>query len=312
MAASYALATVCRVLHAPRSTVYHRRAKGDEYRRPGPKADISDEQLLRAIRLVLESSPFCGEGYRKVRARLRREQGIHTGGKRVLRLMRRAGLLAPQRARRRRTPRPHDGTIIPTGPNLRWGADGTMAYTRDDGWVWVFVCVDHFTAEAWAHVSASGDRHAALQPVYDAVVERWGELRADIGRGLALRHDWGPQYRSAHFLGSLRWLGIADDASYVGEPECNGCAEGGSRPSRSSACGPGSTRMSTTSAGRCRPSSRPTTTSGSSSATDTRPQGRRTSPASAPRRRDSHGNCPTDRGLNRWMLPTAPAARSNQ
>ena len=25
--------------------------------------------------------------------------------------------------------------------------------------------------------------------------------------------------------GSLRWLGIADDASYVGEPECNGCAE---------------------------------------------------------------------------------------
>ena len=29
------------------------------------------------------------------------------------------------------------------------------------------------------------------------------------------------------FLGCLRWLGIADDASYVGEPECNGCAERG-------------------------------------------------------------------------------------
>ena len=133
--------------------------------------------------------------------------------------------LAQQRGRRRRTSRSHDGTIIPAGPKLRWGADGTMAYTPDDGWVWVFVCVDHFTAEAWAHVSASGDRHAALQPVYDAVQDRWGELRADIGRGLALRHDWGPQYRSAHFLGSLRWLGIADDASFVGEPECNGCAE---------------------------------------------------------------------------------------
>lgn len=174
---------------------------------------------------MLENSPFCGEGYRKVRACLRREQGIATSGKRVVRLMRRAGLLAPQRARRRRTPRPHDGTIIPAGPNLRWGADGTMAYTRDDGWVWVFVCVDHFTAEARAHVSASGDRPTALQPVYDAVLDRWGQLRADTGRGLALRHDWGPQYRSAHFLGSLRWLGIGDDASYVGEPECNGCAE---------------------------------------------------------------------------------------
>ena len=43
--------------------------------------------------------------------------------------------------------------------------------------------------------------------------------------GLGQRHDWGPQYRSIHFQGSLRWLGMADDAAYVGEPECNGCAE---------------------------------------------------------------------------------------
>ena len=114
MEGSYPVTTVCRILHAPRSTIYHRRSKAAERCRPGPKTDINDEQLLRAIRLELEN--FCGEGYRKVRARLRREQGIHTGGKRVLRLMRRAGLLAPQRPRRRRTPRPHDGTIIPTGP----------------------------------------------------------------------------------------------------------------------------------------------------------------------------------------------------
>ncbi len=222
---SYPLAAVCRILGAPRSTIYHRRGRDHEGRRSGPATDIDDEALLRAIRLVLQNSPFCGEGYRKVRARLRREAGIATSGKRVLRLMRRAGLLAPQRARRRRTPRPHDGTIIPAGPNQRWGADGTMAYTRADGWVWVFCCVDHYTAEAWAHVSAIGDRHAALQPVYDAVVERWGALGPDVARGVSLRHDWGPQYRSAHFLGSLRWLGMADDAAFVGEPECNGCAE---------------------------------------------------------------------------------------
>ncbi len=127
MEASFPVATVCRILDAPRSTIYHRRSRGGQRCRPGPKTDISDDQLLGAIRLVLENSPFCGEGYRKVRARLGREQGIHTSGKRVLRLMRRAGLLAPQRARRRRTPRPHDGTIIPAAPNLRWGADGTMA-----------------------------------------------------------------------------------------------------------------------------------------------------------------------------------------
>jgi hypothetical protein len=71
-----------------------------------------------------------------------------------------------------------------------------MAWTRTDGWVWVFAVVDHYTAEAWAHVAKIGDRFAALQPVYDAVIDRWGRLDADVARGLSLRHDWGPQYRS--------------------------------------------------------------------------------------------------------------------
>jgi hypothetical protein len=39
-----------------------------------------------------------------------------------------------------------------------------MAWTRVDGWVWVVVCVDHSTAEAWAQVAKIGDRFAALQP----------------------------------------------------------------------------------------------------------------------------------------------------
>jgi transposase InsO family protein len=186
---------------------------------------ISDDELVGLIRQVLADSPFAGEGYRKVRARLRREYGVQVSGKRVLRLLRQAGLLAPQRARGRRKPRPHDGTIIPEAPNLRWGTDATMAWTRTDGWVWVFCVVDHYTAEAWAHVAKIGDRFAALQPVYDAVIDRWGRLDADVARGLALRHDWGPQYRSGHFLGSISWLGIANDAAFLGEPETNGCAE---------------------------------------------------------------------------------------
>jgi putative transposase len=59
---------------------------------------IGDQELVRLIRQVLADSPFAGEGYRKVRARLRREHGVQVSGKRVLR-QRREGLLAPQRAR---------------------------------------------------------------------------------------------------------------------------------------------------------------------------------------------------------------------
>ena len=218
------VAVACRVLGAPRSTVYARRRQTVSAR-SGPATAIGDQDLVQLIRQVLVASPFAGEGDRKIRARLPREHGIRVSGKRVLRLLRREGLLAPQRVRGRRKPRPHDGTIIPDGPNQRWGTDATMAWTRGDGWVWVFACVDHYTAEAWAHVAKIGDRFAALQPVYDAVIDRWGRLDADVARGLALRHDWGPQYRSAHFLGSLAWLGISDDAAFLGEPETNGCAE---------------------------------------------------------------------------------------
>ncbi len=181
--------------------------------------------LTEKIRAVIIECPFAGEGHRKVRARLRRDHQIHVGKNRVLRLMRCAGLLAPQRAAKRRRPRLHDGKVITDAPNIRWGTDATMAWTKNDGWVWVFALLDHHTDEAWAHVAKVGDRFAALQPVYDAVIDRFGRLDPDVARGIKLRHDWGSQYRSGHFQGSLTWLGIEDDAAFVGEPQGNGVAE---------------------------------------------------------------------------------------
>lgn len=222
------MSRVCLVLEAPRSTVYARRGAGgkdDPAAKRGPKTPLSDEELTEAIREVIASSPFSGEGHRKVTARLSREKAIHVGRKQVLRLMRQAGLLAPQRARGRRKPRPHAGTIIPAAPNLLWGTDATMAYTRRDGWVWAFAAVDHFTAEAWASVAKRGDRFAACEPIYAAVRDRFGELGPDVARGVACRHDWGPQCTSSHFEGALRWLGMEDSPGFVGEPPCNGCAE---------------------------------------------------------------------------------------
>lgn len=200
------LARVCRVLGAPRSTAHYRtRPTAGAGTRPGPAGTVSDAELVALIRDVLAGSPFAGEGYRKVRARLRRQHDVAVSRKRVLRLMRREGLLAPQRSARRRAKRLHDGSIVPETLNLRWGTDGTMAWTVDDGWVWVFDLVDHFTAEAWASVAKVGDRFAAPQPVYDAVLDRFGVLGSDVARGIEVRHDWGSQYRSAHF--TARWPG---------------------------------------------------------------------------------------------------------
>jgi putative transposase len=221
------VARVCRVLEAPRSTIYARRkvAVCLDVAKRGPRTELSDRELVGKIRQVLDDSPFCGEGYRKVRARLRREHGIHAGGKRVLRLMRSRNLLAPQRRSNRRKPRLHDGSITPEAPDVMWGTDGTTIMTTNDGQVWIFATIDHFSGEAWTHVSKVGDRFAALQPVYDAVIDRFGELRADVARGIKIRHDWGSQYRSRHFFGSTTWLGFDDSPAFVGEPQTNGTAE---------------------------------------------------------------------------------------
>jgi hypothetical protein len=230
--------------------------------RPGPATSIGDHDLLQLISRVLRTSPFAGEGYRKVRARLRREHGVGVSGKRVLRLLRREGLLAPQRVRGRRRPRPHDGTIIPDRPNLRWGTDATMAWTRADGWVWVFACVDHYTAEAWTHVAKVGDRFAALQPVYDAVIDRWGRLDADVARGLSLRHDWGPNIaRPTSWARSAGWGSPTMPRSWASQRP-TAAPNAGSAPSKSSAYGSSCTTPSTSCAKPSAASSTATTARG--------------------------------------------------
>ena len=156
---------------------------------------------------------------------MRREHGIRVGRKRVLRLMRETGLLAPQRARGRRKPRPHYGTIIPKAPDVLWGTDATMAYTRRDGWVWAFVAVDHYTAEGWASVAKRGDRFACLEPIYDAVRESVRRHRARRRERDRHAPRLGTAIHLRSFPGALRWLGIEDSPAYVGEPPCNGCAE---------------------------------------------------------------------------------------
>jgi putative transposase len=60
---------------------------------------MADDELVAAIRGLLVASPFHGEGYRKISARLR-FAGIRTSKRRVLRLTREHGLQAPQRVGR--------------------------------------------------------------------------------------------------------------------------------------------------------------------------------------------------------------------
>src|SRR6476620_12211150 len=143
----YGLSRVCLVWRASRATIYRHLSYSrlEPPRRPGPVGPMPDLALVDAIRAVLTASSFHGEGHRKVWARLR-VAGLRTSKRRVLRLMREHGLLAPSRVGAPRGPRNHDATIIPNRANEMWGTDLTVTWTGE-GQAVVFVAVDHRSAE---------------------------------------------------------------------------------------------------------------------------------------------------------------------
>lgn len=144
----YDVIRVCQEWGVRRATFYHHQHRAasppTEPAKRGPKTAYTDEELTGHIRAVITTSPFLGEGHRKVLARLR-AQGIRTSKPRVLQLMRQANLLAPSRTQRVRGPRHHDGTIMTERPNQMWGTDATSTVTLENGSVAVFVAIDHCT-----------------------------------------------------------------------------------------------------------------------------------------------------------------------
>ena len=216
---------VCATLGVARSSFYRSKESGEKKGKRGPKTEFSDEEVLGAIKEVLGETPFWGEGHRKVWARLRKWKNIFVSQKRVLRIMRENGLLAPFRKRHVHSDGKHDGTIIPKSVNELWGADAARLWTEEDGCCWAFVCIDHYNLEPFVRVSKSGTKFEALDPVLKAVKERFGRVEKGVCRGLTLRHDHGSQYISKYFQSELRWLGIRSSPAYVGEPEGNGVAE---------------------------------------------------------------------------------------
>lgn len=134
--------------------------------RHGRKTKYTDAERLEQIRAILAASPFHGEGYRRIWARLR-VQDIRTSKPRVLRLMRENQLLAPQRQLAPVAEKSHAGSIVTREPNPMWGTDATATITLADGQITVFAAVDHCTAECVGiHAVQRATRFEALEPLH--------------------------------------------------------------------------------------------------------------------------------------------------
>jgi len=222
----YGLANVCLVWGISRSTYYWRIGRKDI--NPGHRGPVgfhTDEKLLEHILKLIQDSPFTGEGYRKVWARLR-FNGVRTSPKRTLRIMRENSLLAFQRRGNTHGPRAHNGTIKTTRVDEVWGTDMTQAMTVLEGNASIFFVVDHCSLECLGiHAARYGTRFEALEPVRQAVRHSLNSFGPSVAQGLKLRHDHGSQYVSNAFQDEISFLGIESSPSYVREPQGNGIAE---------------------------------------------------------------------------------------
>lgn len=223
---TYGVLRVTRVWGRSRATLYrHRRCDQTGPRhRPGPRGPMPDEALVEAIRGLLADSPFHGEGYRKVWARLR-FAGIRTSKRRVLRLMGAHDLLAPGRVGRPHGPKAHDGTIRTERVDEMWGTDLTATLTGE-GQAAIFITVDHASTECLGiHAAQRATRFEALEPLRQGVRACFGAFADGIAVGLKVRHDHGSQFVAHDFQRELAFLGIESSPAFVREPEGNGCAE---------------------------------------------------------------------------------------
>ena len=225
LARCYGMTRVARVWKISRASVYRAlketppNASG---RRPGSGGACSDAELAEQIRQHIAASRRHGEGYRKVWARLR-FAGVRASPRRVRRVMRENGLLAPHRVGRTEA-KLHDGTIITDKVNEMWGTDMTQTITIREGRANVFVAVEHANSEVVGiHASRSANRFEALER--QGVHRCFGTIAPGVARGLKLRHDHGSNYMSGDFQDEIECLGIEASPSFVRQPEGNGVAE---------------------------------------------------------------------------------------
>jgi putative transposase len=223
----YGLARVARVWRVSRASVYRSLKETQpnmSTRRPGPVGACSDTELADHIRRQIATSRLHGEGYRKLRARLR-FAGVRTSPRRVRRVMGENGLLAPHRVGCSEA-KPHDGTIVTDKVNQMWGTDMTQMITVGEGRGYVFVAVEHANSEVVGiHASRSANRFEALEPVRQGVHRCFGAIAPGVARGLKLRHDHGSNYMFGDFQDEIECLGIEASPSFVRQPEGNGVAE---------------------------------------------------------------------------------------
>ena len=211
LAETYPIQVICEALDLPRSTYYYQTQAED------------DQQVRTAIEEVAQQWPTYG--YRRMAQQLRREKGWVINDKRVRRLMKKMGLQAKIKRKKRRTTNSEHG--FPRYPNLVldlevirpdqvWVADITYIRLQQE-FVYLAVIMDVFTRSIRGWYLGRGlDQELTLEALKPAMLDRLPEMH---------HSDQGVQYAATAYVDLLLEHGVAISMTDKGEAWQNGYAE---------------------------------------------------------------------------------------
>jgi len=206
---------------------YGKERRSGKKKRPGPKPAYSDEAVLRAVEAYLEDPLFAGEGYIKLKKRIRTRYGVEVGKDRLLRILRENGLLAGERPEPNGSSRVHDGAITTDRPDKLWALD-IKEWRCADGKLYTFTVIDHYNSEVIAERSSRRvTQEVAADVLRMAIEARFGELTPKICASirLYLRTDHGSRFTAGRFEDEMEHFGMEWGPAFVRSPECNGVIE---------------------------------------------------------------------------------------
>lgn len=214
------LRTVCQALDTTRTAYLHWVEHKDQ--------KTGDEELLKQVHKIARDFPTYG--YRRVTAELKRQK-ICVNRKKVLKTMKKHGLLAKQKKRfkPKTTDSEHNLHVYPnliknlevTSLNQVWQADITYV-TLLRGFVYLAVIIDRFSRKCvgW-QLSRNIDAQLCLDALQKAL-----RSRKKLGiEGLIHHSDRGVQYACSEYVALLEQQGIKPSMSAKGYAYDNAHAE---------------------------------------------------------------------------------------
>ena len=218
--AHYPIATMCRVLEVSTSGYYAWRQ-----REPSARAQADDKLQARIKAIHDESRGTYGRP--RIHAELRAD-GVGVGGKRVARLMRRAGLQGVSRRRRVRTTRRNrearpvpdlvERNFTADRPDKLWVADITYIPTWA-GFLYLAVVVDAFSRRVVGWAMAT---HLRTELVLEALNMAISQRRPQA----VIHHsDQGTQYTSIAFGQRCNEVGVRPSTGSAGDCYDNAMCE---------------------------------------------------------------------------------------